>query len=262
MPQIHPSAVVENGAVLAASVEVGPFCHVGSGVNLAADVKLHSHVAIVGNTLVGERTEIYPFASIGHCPQDLKFRGEESRLEIGSDNRIREYVTMNPGTEGGGMVTRVGIGGLFMASAHVAHDCQVGDHVIMANNATLAGHVHVGDHAILGGLSAVHQFVRIGAHAMIGGMSGIANDVIPYGMVIGAHASLSGLNLLGLRRRGFERQEIDALRKAYDLLFSDKGTMAERLQTVEQSFGQVATVRSLIDFVGSDSSRGVLTPKA
>lgn len=261
MPTIHPSAVVEPGAMLAGDVEVGPFCLVGAGVHLAAGVKLHSHVVIVGNTAVGERTEIYPFASIGHCPQDLKFRGEESRLEIGSDNRIREYVTMNPGTEGGGMVTRVGNGGLFMASTHVAHDCQVGNHVIMANNATLAGHVHVGDHAVLGGLAAVHQFVRIGAHAMIGGMSGVTSDVIPYGMVVGSHAALSGLNLIGLRRRGFNREEIDALRKAYDLLFSDTGTLAERLKQVEASLGNVATVRGLIDFVGSETSRGVLMPK-
>lgn len=261
MADIHPSAVVEPGATLADDVVVGPFCHVGTGVRLSAGVKLHSHVAIVGNTSIGERTEIYPFASIGHCPQDLKFRGEESRLEIGSDNRIREYVTMNPGTEGGGMVTRVGNGGLYMASTHVAHDCQVGDHVIMANNATLAGHVQVGDHAVLGGLCAVHQFVRIGPHAMIGGMSGVTNDVIPYGMVVGSHAALSGLNLVGLRRRGFAREEIDGLRKAYEMLFSTDGTLAERLKQVEDELGAVPVVRGLVDFVGSDTSRGMLTPK-
>ncbi len=262
MPSIHPTAVIEDGASFADQVEIGPFCLVGAGVHLAAGVRLHSHVVVVGETHVGERTEIYPFASIGHCPQDLKFRGEDSRLEIGSDNRIREYVTMNPGTEGGGMVTRVGNGCLFMASAHVAHDCQVGDHVIMANNATLAGHVRVGEHAIFGGLSAVHQHVRIGAHAMIGGMSGVTHDVIPYGTVIGAHAHLSGLNLIGLRRRGFARTEIDALRRAYDMLFGNTSTLADRLVQVEATLGDVPAVRSLIEFVGSDTSRGVLTPKA
>lgn len=261
MPKIHPSAVIEADASLADDVEVGPFCLVGDGVSLAAGVRLHSHIAVVGNTSVGERTEIYPFASIGHCPQDLKFQGEASRLEIGSDNRIREYVTMNPGTEGGGMVTRVGDNCLFMASAHVAHDCQVGNNVIMANNATLAGHVHAGDFAIFGGLCAVHQYVRIGSHAMIGGMSGVANDVIPFGTVIGSYARLSGLNLIGLRRRGFSRQEIDMLRQAYDLLFRDAGTLADRLLEVEAALGDSPTVRSMVEFVGSETSRGVLTPK-
>lgn len=261
MPKIHPSAVIEADASLADDVEVGPFCLVGDGVSLAAGVRLHSHIAVVGNTSVGERTEIYPFASIGHCPQDLKFQGEASRLEIGSDNRIREYVTMNPGTEGGGMVTRVGDNCLFMASAHVAHDCQVGNNVIMANNATLAGHVHAGDFAIFGGLCAVHQYVRIGSHAMIGGMSGVANDVIPFGTVIGSYARLSGLNLIGLRRRGFSRQEIDMLRQAYDLLFRDAGTLADRLLEVEAALGDSPTVRSMVEFVGSETSRGVLRPK-
>jgi len=262
MPTIHHSAVVEKGASLAENVTVGPFSLVGSGVVLEAGVVLHSHVVVVGNTRVGERTEIFPFASIGHSPQDLKFRGEESRLDIGSDNRIREYVTINPGTEGGGMVTKLGNGCLLMAGAHIAHDCVVGDHVIMANNATLAGHVHVGDHAIFGGLSAVHQHVRIGPHAMIGGMSGVTHDVIPYGAVMGAHASLSGLNLIGLRRRGFPREDIDHLRQAYELLFQDEGTFADRLLQVETALGTSPPVRSLLKFIGAQSSRGVLTPKA
>jgi UDP-N-acetylglucosamine acyltransferase len=254
--------VVEPGAALADDVTIGPFCLVGKGVVLGEGVVLHSHIAVVGNTSVGPRTEIFPFASIGHCPQDLKFMGEESKLEIGADNRIREYVTMNPGTEGGGLVTTVGDHCLFMASAHVAHDCVVGDHVIMANNATLAGHVQAGDYAIFGGLCAVHQHVRVGAHAMIGGMSGVTNDVIPFGTVVGAHAQLSGLNLIGLRRRGFARDNIDQLRQAYDLLFRDEGTLADRILQVDALLGETEIVRSMLDFVGAQSSRGILTPKA
>jgi UDP-N-acetylglucosamine acyltransferase len=262
MPDIHPSAVVEAKAILADDVAIGPFCLVGAGVRLDAGVRLHSHAVVVGNTSVGARTEIFPFASIGHAPQDLKYKGEPSRLEIGTDNRIREYVTMNPGTEGGGMLTKVGNGCLFMASAHVAHDCLVGDQVILANNATLAGHVQVGDFVIIGGLSAVQQFVRIGAHAMIGGMSGVASDVIPYGIVFGARASLSGLNLVGLRRRGFPREEIDALRHAYDLLFRPEGTLAARVRQVEAQFGTADTVRNVIAFIEAENAHGILTPKA
>jgi UDP-N-acetylglucosamine acyltransferase len=180
---------------------------------------------------------------------------------IGRNCRIREYVTMNPGTEGGGMLTQIGDNCLFMASSHVAHDCKIGDNVIMANNSALAGHVEVGSFAIIGGMAAVQQFVRIGAHAMIGGMSGVVNDVIPYGMVAGAHASLSGLNLVGLRRRGFSKDEIKALRDAYRLLFSDQGTMAERLTQVEATLAAADTVRSMVEFARQPSDRGLLKPK-
>lgn len=261
MPFIHPTAIVDAEAVVAETVHVGPFCVVGPDVQLGEQVKLHSHVVVAGRTSVGDGTEIFPFASIGHPPQDLKYKGEPSRLVIGSNCRIREHVTMNPGTEGGGMLTQVGDNCLFMASAHVAHDCILGNNVIMANNATLAGHVEIGDFAIIGGLAAVQQFVRIGAHAMIGGMSGIVNDVIPYGMVAGAHASLSGLNLVGLRRRGFSQEEIKALRDAYRLLFGDQGTMAERLTQVEATLAAVAPVRSMVDFARQSSDRGLLKPK-
>ena len=186
MASIHPSAIIDPAATIGESVHVGPFCVIGPDVSLGEGVKLHSHVVVEGRTHIGKGGEIFPFASIGHAPQDLKYKGEPSRLEIGDNCRIREHVTMNPGTEGGGMLTKVGDNCLFMASSHVAHDCKVGNNVIMANNATLAGHVEVGDFAIIGGLAAVQQFVRIGPHAMIGGMSGIVNDVIPYGMVAGA----------------------------------------------------------------------------
>ena len=261
MPFIHPTAVVDPQAVVAETAHIGPLCVVGPDVQLGEGVKLHSHVVVEGRTSIGDGTEIFPFASIGHPPQDLKYKGEPSRLVIGSNCRIREHVTMNPGTEGGGMLTQVGDNCLFMASAHVAHDCMVGNNVIMANNATLAGHVEIGDFAIIGGLAAVQQFVRIGAHAMIGGMSGIVNDVIPYGMVAGAHASLSGLNLVGLRRRGFSQEEIKALRDAYRLLFGNTGTMAERLAEVEATLASAQTVRGMLEFARHSSDRGLLKPK-
>jgi UDP-N-acetylglucosamine acyltransferase len=261
MTQIHPSAIVDSKAEIAASVRIGPFCVVGPDVVLGEEVELVSHVAIAGRTRVGSGTRIFPFASIGHRPQDLKYKGEPSELEIGSNNQIREHVTMNPGTEGGGMVTRVGNDCLFMASAHVAHDCLLGNNVIMANNATLAGHVTVGDYAFLGGLSAVHQFVRIGKHAMIGGMSGVEADVIPFGVVIGNRAYLNGLNIVGLKRRGFSRDDIHTLRNAYRLLFAPEGTLQERLSDVEDQFQSNAVVMEIVAFIRSDTSRSLSTPK-
>src|SRR5215472_11978325 len=226
MPQIHPTAIVAPGAMLAETVVIGPYCIVGENVSLGPRVTLRSHVVVDGRTTVGEGTRLFPFASIGLEPQDLKYRGEASELVIGRDNKIREYVTRDPGTLGGGMVTRVGDGCLFMVGTHVAHDCQIGSHVIMANNATLAGHVVVEDCAMLGGLCAVHQYVRIGRHAMIGGMSGVERDVIPYGQVMGDRARLCGLNIIGMQRRGFSREDIQGLRAAYQFLFSSDGTLS------------------------------------
>ena len=217
--QIHPTAVIDQKAQLGKGVEVGPFCSVGPDVVLGEGVRLISHVTIAGRTIVGAHTVFYPFSSIGHPPQDLKYNGEPSHLIIGDNNTIREYVTIQPGTEAGGMITKIGNQNLFMASTHVAHDCQIGNHVIMANCATLGGHVTVEDHAFIGGLSAVHQFVRIGAHAIIGGMSGVEHDVIPYGHVKGERAHLSGLNLVGLKRRGFSSTTIQELRNAYQEIF-------------------------------------------
>jgi UDP-N-acetylglucosamine acyltransferase len=261
MTQIHPTAIVEPGARLADQVTIGAYCHVGAEVDLGEGVVLHSHVVVAGRTSIGAGTRIFPFASIGHEPQDLKYQGEASRLEIGHDNVIREHVTMNPGTRGGGMVTRVGNHCLFMVGAHVAHDCAVGDHVIMANNATIAGHVVIADHAVLGGLSAVHQFVRIGQHAMIGGMSGVERDVIPYGSVMGDRARLSGVNIVGMQRRGFTREEIQALRTAFQLLFAESGTLSERVDEIAGRFGEVTPVRDIVDFIRADSSRAICQPK-
>lgn len=261
MTVIHPTAIVEPGARIGQNVEIGAYSVIGPHVVLMDGVRLMSHVVVTGRTSVGPNTVIYPFASLGHQPQDLKYRGEPSELRIGANNIVREYVTMNPGTEGGGMLTSVGNNCLFMVSSHVAHDCRVGNHVILANCATLAGHVEVQDYAILGGLSAVHQFCRIGRHAMVGGMSGVEQDVIPYGSVTGNRARLAGLNIVGLKRRGFSRPDINALRKAYRLLFAEEGTMAERLDDVAEMYKDNEPVTEIIDFIKVDSSRAICQPK-
>lgn len=261
MPVIHPTAIVEAGATLAADVRIGPYSVVGPNVVLGAGVELVSHVAVAGYTTVGEATRIFPFASIGHAPQDLKYKGEASRLEIGCRNIIREYATMNPGTVGGGLLTRIGSDCLFMVGAHVAHDCVIGDHVIMSNNATLGGHVELGEYAVLGGLSAVHQYVRVGKHAMIGGVSGVRRDVIPYGQAVGDVARLNGLNIVGLLRRGFPREQVHTLQKAYQMLFGGPGTFAERVDAVSRQFGEIEPIREILDFIRADSDRGLCQPQ-
>ncbi len=261
MGEIHPTAIIEPGAELGSSVSIGPYCVVGPKVRLEDGVVLVSHVCVAGNTTVGARTKIFPFAAIGHPPQDLKYKGEDTRLEIGTDNVIREQATLHPGTVGGGGLTRVGNNCLFMIGAHVAHDCKVGNNVVMINHATLGGHVQVGDFAILGGLVAVHQFVRIGPYAMIGGMSGVEADVIPFGMVTGDRARLNGLNVVGLRRRNFSRIDIQALRSAYRLLFAQEGTMAERLDDVAALYPENVPVKSIIEFIRNADARAVTLPK-
>lgn len=257
---IHPTAVIEDGAEIGEGSTIGPFCVIGPQVRLGGGANLHSHVVISGDTKIGDGATMFPFASIGNPPQDLKYRGEASRLEIGDNVLIREHVTINPGTEGGGLLTKVGDNCLFMVGAHIAHDCIVGNHVILVNNATLAGHVEVGDFAILGGLSAVHQFVRVGRHAMVGGMSGVENDVIPYGSVVGNRAHLSGLNLVGLKRRDFSRETIHDMRRAYRLIFAAEGTMAERLQDVADLFGGNEPVMEILEFIQNDSKRQICQP--
>lgn len=262
MTDIHPTAVIEDGAKLGANTKIGPYCVVGSQVELGDGVCLHSHVVVGGRTRIGAETEMFPFASIGLVPQDLKFAGEDSELIVGARVRIREHVTMNPGTSGGGLVTQVGDDCLFMVGAHVAHDCIVGNNVILANNATLAGHVHVGDFAIIGGLAAIHQFVRIGAHAMVGGMSGVENDLIPYGSAMGERARLRGLNLVGLQRRDFSRDEVHNLRTAYRLLFAQEGTMQERVDDVIELYSEDEGVMEIVNFVREQTSRAILQPKS
>lgn len=260
-PQVHPTALVAPGATIGDGVVIGPYCVVGAEVALGAGVELKSHVVVDGWTTVGAETVIHPFASIGSRPQDLKFAGERTKLEIGAKCQIREHVTMNPGTAGGGGLTRVGDGGLFMMGTHVGHDCQVGDGVILANNATLAGHVNIGDYAVLGGLCAVHQFTRVGRHAMVGGMSGVEKDVIPFGSVLGNRAQLGGLNIIGLKRRGFDRDTIHALRRAYDMLFYGDGVLADRLEKVDETYPDIEPVREILDFIRADSSRSFCTPR-
>lgn len=245
---IHPAAIIHPNAKIGANVQIGPYSVVGEHVTLGDNVVLHSHVVVEGRTTIGAGTKIFPFASIGHAPQDLKFHGEESRLIIGKNNTIREHVTMNPGTESGGMQTRIGDNGLFMMACHIAHDCMIGNNVIMANNATLGGHVTVGDFAFIGGLAAVHQFIRIGPHAVIGGMSGVENDVIPFGRVKGERAFLAGLNLIGLERRGFTKDDIRVLQKAYNQLFADDGTLEQRLEQVEKDYADQPQIMELIKF--------------
>ena len=261
MNDIHPSAIVETGAELGDNITIGPYCCVGPEVELGDGVSLVSHAVVSGRTRVGANTRVFPFASVGHRPQDLKYKGEASRLEIGCNNVIREHVTMNPGTEGGGMVTRVGNNCLFMVGSHVAHDCRIGDHAILVNNATLGGHVEIGDWAILGGLSAVHQFVRIGRHAMVGGMTGVEHDVIPYGLVMGNRARLMGLNIVGLKRRDFSRDTIHDLRKAYRLIFAEEGSLAERLDDVAELFNENEPVMEIVDFVRANKDRAICQPQ-
>ena len=256
---IHPSAYVEPGAQIGEGCTIGPFCHVGPEVVLAANVELKSHVVVTGRTEIGEDTVIFPFAVIGEIPQDLKFRGEKTKLVIGKRNRIREHVTMNSGTEGGGGVTRVGDDGLFMAGCHVAHDAQVGDRVILVNNSALAGHCVIEDDVIVGGLSGVHQWVRIGRGAIIGAVTMVTNDVLPSGLVQAPRGKLDGLNLVGLKRRGVSRSDITALRAAFQMLAQGEGAFAERAKRLGDET-QSAYVREIVDFILGDSDRHFLTP--
>ena len=260
MADIHSTAIIEDGADLADDVVVGPYCHVGPRVCIGSGGRLLSHVVVTGNTTIGSGVTIYPFASVGHQPQDLKYKGEDSALTIGHDVTIREHVTINPATQAGRMITEIGDHCLLMVGSHVAHDCVLGNHVILVNNATLAGHVEIGDYAIIGGLSAVHQYVRIGRHVMIGGMSGVENDIIPYGSAVGNRAFLSGLNLVGLKRRGFSRDTIHALRTAYRLLFAQEGSFSERVEDVSCSYTDVEPVMEIIAFIRGDSQRALCQP--
>lgn len=256
---IHPHAVIEDGAQIGADVSVGPFCHVGPDVVLKDGVTLQSHVVVQGQTEIGEDTLVHPFAVLGGIPQDLKFKGEQSRLIIGKRNRIREHVTMNTGTEGGGGVTRVGDDGLFMAGCHVAHDCQVGNNVIVVNNAALAGHCVIEDEVIIGGLSGVHQWVRIGRGAIIGAVTMVTNDVIPHGLVQAPRGKLDGLNLVGLKRRGVAREDITALRAAFQMLAQGEGAFQDRARRLGDETSS-DYVRQIVDFVLGDTDRSFLTP--
>jgi UDP-N-acetylglucosamine acyltransferase len=257
---LHPTAIVEDGAVVGPGCRIGPYCVLGPEVVLAEGVVLESHVALAGVTRIGEGTQIFPFASIGHVPQDLKFGGERVELVIGARNRIREHVTMNPGTAGGGGVTRVGDDGLFMMSCHVGHDCVIGNRVIVANNVALAGHVVVEDQVIIGGNAAVHQHVRIGRGAIIGGLAGVVADVIPYGSVIGERAHLAGLNLVGLKRAKAERTQIHGLRNATAELFETGGVLQDRIREAAEKYPDNPLVMDIVRFMTAGSSRSFTLP--
>ena len=257
---IHPMALVDPAAKLGDGVRIGPFCTVGPDVELGDGVELISHVAIAGRTRIGPKTRIFPFVSLGLPPQDLKFSGERSELIIGANNVIREHVTMNPGTRGDKMKTVVGDNCMFMVNTHVAHDCILGSHIIMANNAVLAGHVTIEDHVIIGGNSAIHQHIRLGAHCFIGGMTPVRNDIIPFGLAIGETATLNGLNLVGLKRRGFSKEQIRSLLAAYRTLFDGEAEFAERIEATRGKFGENEVVQRILAFIDADAGRNVMQP--
>ena len=257
---IHKSSVIDPKANMSKNVKVGPFCYIGPNVSLDEDVELVSNVHIEGNTKIGKGTRIFPFASIGTQPQDLKFKGEKNSVEIGENNLIREYVTINPGTEGGGSKTVIGNNCLFMISSHIAHDCKIGNNVVIANNVPLGGHVTIEDSVVIGGNSAVQQFTRIGRLAMIGGMTGVLKDVIPFGLSIGNRNYLQGLNLIGLRRKKYENQKIMGLDKAYKEIFSSKN-LHENLNKINGEHKDNELVKEVINFIEKDKKRPICSPK-
>tara|TARA_B100000989_G_C19510832_1_gene458947 strand:- start:1193 stop:1975 length:783 start_codon:yes stop_codon:yes gene_type:complete len=256
------SSIIKPGAEIGQNVSVGPFSIIGKNVKLGQNCKIHSHVVIDGHTEIKENTEVYPFSVIGSNPQDLKFKGERTFIVIGSNNKIREYVTINPGTKGGGGITKIGNNCLLMVGTHIAHDCKVGSNVIFANNATLAGHVEIQDFSVIGGLSAIHQFVRIGEGAMIGGMTGVISDVIPYGSVMGNRAKLNGLNLIGLKRSKIDKEEIKILRDFYKNIFESKDkNLRDRLANFSEVNIKYKTIKKIIRFLHENSTRSICMPE-
>jgi UDP-N-acetylglucosamine acyltransferase len=254
---LHPTAIVHPNARLGQNVTVGAYTIVEENVVIGDNVTLHSHVVLSGHTTLGAGCIVYPFAAIGLAPQDLKYKGEPATVEIGENTTIREHVTIHRGTAGGIMKTVVGSNCLLMVGVHLAHDCVIGNHVILANNVALAGHVVVGDFAVIGGLSAVHQWVRIGTHAMIGGMSAVESDVVPFATVMGERAKVHGINFVGLKRRGFSKEEMQTLRHAFPVLFRQTHTLKENIMSVEQEFGDSPSVATLLAFLGGDTSRAI-----
>ena len=256
---IHKTAIIDSRAKISNNVNIGPYTVIGPNVEIDEGTEVQSHVNIVGNTKIGKNNKIYPFASIGNDPQDLKFKGEKTTLEIGENNKIREYVTINPGTEGGGSITKVGNNCLFMVSSHIAHDCYVGDNVILANNVPLGGHAHIGNNVIIGGNSAVQQFTRVGKFAMIGGMCGVVRDVIPYGIAHGNRSILQGLNLIGLRRKQIPNKEILSLSEAYKIIFKNEN-LTENLSNLSNDLRENDLVSEVVNFIEKDKKRPICTP--
>lgn len=260
MPNIHATSIVHDGAKIASGVEIGPFCVVGPDVILSEGVRLLSHVVIEGVTTIGDDCVVHPFANLGGPPQHLAHKGEATRLVIGPRNIIREHVTFHTGTAAGRGVTTIGADGLYMVGSHIAHDCIVGDKVTLAKGATLGGHVQIADHVFMGGLAAIHQFSRVGRFAFIGGLAAVTKDIIPFGSVWGNHAHLEGLNLVGLKRRGFARDVINDLRAAYRLMFAEEGTFQERIDDVARVFPKSAEVMEIVAFIRSDANRPLCLP--
>ena len=258
MSFIHPTAIVEKGATIADGARIGPFCTVGADVTIGPDANLISHVVVGGRTRIGAQAVLYPFCTVGQASQDLKYRGESTECEVGDRTQVREHVTIHRGTVTGSGLTRVGADCLLMAVVHVAHDCRLGDGVVIANNVVMGGHVTIGDNAVIGGAAAIHQFVRIGRGAMIGGVSGVEADVIPFGSVIGNRARLAALNLVGLKRRGYDRAQIQALRAAFQMLFRDEGVFGDRLVAVRERFSAETLVAEVLAFIDAPSKRGLI----
>ena len=257
----HKSSVIDKKTKIGKNVKIGPFCVIGKDVKIGNNCILHNHVSITGNVLIDDNTEIFPFVSIGSIPQDLKYNGEKTSIKIGKNCKIREYVTINLGTNGGGGVTSIGNSCLLMIGTHIAHDCEIGNNVIFANHSTLAGHVKIFDNVVVGALSAIHQFSRIGEGAMIGGMSGVTADVIPFGTVVGNRAKLSGLNVLGLKRRNVKKKEILELRKAFKNIFlSKKLTLKKRVDILIKKKPKERTINVLLKFLKEDSDRSFCLP--
>ena len=256
---IDKSSKIDSNSNIPKTSNVGPFCSIGPEVIIGENVNIQSHVNITGNTIIGDNTEIFPFSSIGNSPQDLKYNGEKTKLEIGKNNIIREYVTINPGTKGGGGLTKIGDNCLFMISSHIAHDCIIGNNVIIANNVPIGGHADIGDNVVIGGNSAVQQFTRIGKMAMIGGMTGVLNDVIPYGLSIGNRNYLQGLNLIGLRRKDISNKEILSLSEAYKEIFKSE-KLTENLNNLNGSFKDNSLVNDVVNFINEDKKRPICTP--
>ncbi len=256
---IHKTAIIDSKAKISSNVKIGAYSIIGPNVEIEENTEIQSHVSIVGNTKIGKNNKIYPFSSIGNDPQDLKFAGEETKLEIGDNNKIREYVTINPGTKGGGGLTKIGNNCLFMVSSHIAHDCMVGNEVILANNVPLGGHAEIEDNVIIGGNSAVQQFTRVGRFAMIGGMCGVVRDIIPYGIAHGNRSVLQGLNLIGLRRKNIPNKEIMTLSKAYKEIFKNKN-LTDNLNNLNENFKKSDLVLEVVNFLEKDKKRPICTP--
>ena len=256
---IHKTAVIDKNARIDTNVEIGPYCVIGPNVEIGQDTKIQSHVSITGRTKIGENNKVYPFASIGNDPQDLKYKGEKTELVIGDGNTIREYTTINTGTVGGGGLTKIGDNSLLMIGVHIAHDCIIGDNVVIANSAAIAGHAEIGDQVIIGGNCGVQQFTRIGKMAMIGGMTGVSRDVIPYGVSIGNRNYLDGINIIGLRRKKISNKDIICLSDAYKEIFKTE-SLNENLTKLNGNFKDNIFVQEIIDFINKDKKRPICTP--